>query len=55
MKIILSRKGLDCRWDQDENYAYLRSAYPGQEFVLDTNDYPEAVDWASELIENNAT
>jgi len=42
------------RWTQYENYAYLRSVGRGQEFVLDTKDYPEAVDWANDLIAKNA-
>lgn len=38
------------KWRFDNNYAYLQSVGRGQEFVLDTVDYPEAVDWAKGLI-----
>lgn len=43
------------RWDQDKNHAYLQSVGRGQEFVLDTKDYPEAVDWAEGLMARNAS
>jgi hypothetical protein len=42
------------RWQLDQNYVYLQSVARGQEFVLDTHDYPEAVDWAKRLIAENA-
>jgi hypothetical protein len=42
------------RWTQDENHAYLQSVGRGQEFVLDTEDYPEAVGWAKGLVANHA-
>jgi hypothetical protein len=32
------------------NYSIMRSAARGQEFVLDSGDYPEAVSWARRLI-----
>jgi hypothetical protein len=38
------------RWSCDADYAYLRSAMRGQEFVLNTAHYPEAVPWAVNLI-----
>ncbi|MCE7983145.1 MAG: hypothetical protein DYG89_18370 [Caldilinea sp. CFX5] len=38
------------RWACDDNYAYLRSAMRGQEFVLDTQDYPEALAWVTSLL-----
>ncbi len=38
------------RWSADDDYAYLRSAARGQEFVLDTADYPEALAWVRSLI-----
>lgn len=38
------------RWSWDDDYAYLRSAMRGQEFVLDTTYYPEAVVWATSLL-----
>ncbi len=42
------------QWQLDQNYVYLQSVARGQEFVLDTHDYPEAVDWAKRLIAENA-
>jgi hypothetical protein len=33
-----------------DNYAILESAGRGQEFVLDSRDYPEAISWARRLI-----
>jgi hypothetical protein len=42
------------RWRSDEDYTYLQSVGRGQEFVLDTVDYPEAVKWAKALITKNA-
>jgi len=33
------------RWTQSATSVQLRSAYPGQEFVLDLDEYPEAYDW----------
>jgi hypothetical protein len=42
------------RWGPpDGNYTYLRTVGRGQEFVLDTNDYPEAEGWAKTLIEQH--
>ncbi len=38
------------RWHCDKSYAYLRSVARGQEFVLDTADYPEASNWAQRII-----
>ena len=40
------------RWtpEPDAQYAYLNSQPRGQEFVLDCDDYPEAIGWASDLI-----
>ena len=33
------------RWTDCAESVRLRSAYPGQEFVLDLDEYPEAYDW----------
>ena len=33
------------RWTNRGTSVRLRSAYPGQEFVLDLDEYPEAYDW----------
>lgn len=42
------------RWTKnDSSTCLLQSAARGQEFVLDTNDYPEAKDWLKNLIKNN--
>lgn len=38
------------RWLCDDDYAYLRSAMRGQEFVLDTQHYPEALAWVISLL-----
>jgi hypothetical protein len=40
------------RWHNDGRHCLLKSAARGQEFVLDTKDYPEAVEWAGNLIMN---
>jgi hypothetical protein len=39
------------RWDKDDNYAYLKSVHQGQEFVLNTEYYPEAINWLKSLFE----
>ena len=39
------------RWSRDADYTYLRSAMRGQEFVLDTAHYPEAVEWVSRTVD----
>ena len=41
------------RWDKDDDWAYLQSVPRGQEFVLHLEDYPEALDWASNLIRDH--
>jgi hypothetical protein len=38
------------RWSVNDDYAYLHSAARGQEFVLDTTDYPEAFTWVRSLL-----
>lgn len=44
------------RWERDtETTVTLRSAPIGQEFVLDTNDYPEAESWVKSLFSNEAS
>ena len=47
---VLSYHGAPSRWTSDHNYTDLRSVGRGQEFILDTTDYPEAVEWARSLI-----
>ena len=38
------------RWRHDDEYAYLQSVGQGQEFVLDLQQYPEALGWLSGLV-----
>ena len=38
------------RWNYSRNHAYLQSVGRGQEFVLDLEQYPEALEWAFGLI-----
>lgn len=38
------------RWSCDADYAYLRSAMRGQEFVFDTQSYPEALQWVASML-----
>jgi hypothetical protein len=38
------------RWSRAGDHVTLQSAGRGQEFVLDTSHYPEAIGWAQELI-----
>ena len=40
------------RWKCDWDYAYLQGVGLGQGFVLDLEQYPEAVDWVSGLVSN---
>ncbi|MHB0914904.1 MAG: Nmad3 family putative nucleotide modification protein [Thermoleophilia bacterium] len=37
-------------WIRDSDGVILKSVPRGQEFVLDTKDYPEAIEWVSELL-----
>jgi len=39
------------RWRADGERVELRSAARGQEFVLDTASYPEAISWAADLLQ----
>jgi len=39
------------RWTLEDGHVMLRSASPGQEFVFDTEDYPEAMQWLEGLFE----
>jgi len=43
------------RWSHDGDRCLLRSVGRGQEFVLDTDDYPEALAWAHDLILSHGT
>jgi len=40
-------------WRRREGFMQLRTVGIGQEFVLDCDHYPEAVEWAAELIERH--
>ncbi len=42
------------RWHLDDDRVTLRAASRGQEFVLDTADYPEALPWIASLIQPSA-
>lgn len=38
------------RWRAGKNCVYLKSVPIGQEFVLDCDDYPESIEWLSEIL-----
>jgi hypothetical protein len=42
--------GAMSRWQLQDDHVLLQSAYRGQEFVLDTEQYPEAVQWVRDLL-----
>ena len=42
-------------WTRDDQYAYVQRRGPGQEFVLDLRQYPEALKWFSELVHDLGT
>ena len=37
-------------WQHDDDYAYVQRRGPGQEFVLDLRQYPEACGWISDFV-----
>jgi Nucleotide modification associated domain 3 len=37
-------------WQREDGYTLLRTAGRGQEFVLDCDEYPEALEWAAQLL-----
>jgi hypothetical protein len=39
------------RWSMEDEHTILRSVPRGQEFVLDTDEYPEAVEWVRSIVE----
>jgi hypothetical protein len=44
------------RWFIDDNYAYLKSTSPGQEFILDMEHYPpEAKQWVLDIITSGSS
>jgi hypothetical protein len=40
------------RWTPQNNHVILKTTSPGQEFVLDTEYYPEAIEWLKGLFED---
>ena len=48
-KTPLSYHG-NCKWKPNEGYVYVQRRGPGQEFVLDLDQYPEVTDWLVESI-----
>ena len=49
-KTSLTYHGDRARWKHDDKYSYLQSVGRGQEFVLDLQQYPEALGWISGLV-----
>lgn len=49
-KTCLSYHGNPKRWTMDGDRVILTTVGKGQEFVLDTNEYPQAIGWAEDLI-----
>ena len=37
-------------WHRDQRYAYVQRRGPGQEFVMDVQQYPEALNWVSQIV-----
>ena len=48
-KIPLSYHG-NCNWKPKDEYVYVQRSGPGQEFVLDLDQYPDVTDWLMESI-----
>jgi Nucleotide modification associated domain 3 len=46
----LSYHGSPARWTQKEDHLLLNTVGRGQEFVLDCEEYPQALDWLRELV-----
>jgi hypothetical protein len=49
----LSYHSKPTRWTDCGTSVRLRSAYPGQEFVLDVEEYPEAYDWLGRIFDGS--
>jgi Nucleotide modification associated domain 3 len=47
---VLTYHGDQSRWRQMNDGVMLKAASRGQEFVLDCDDYPEAITWLAELL-----
>jgi len=41
------------RWTNDPDSTHLKSAYPGQEFILDLNQYPESQTWLRKIFRHS--
>jgi hypothetical protein len=41
------------RWKREEDKVNLRTVGRGQEFVMDTTIYPEAITWFHDLVDSN--
>ena len=39
-------------WTRDEHYSYVQRKGPGQEFVLDLSEYPEALPWVAGSVDD---
>ena len=50
-KIPMTYHASPVLWRREDGYTLLRTAGRGQEFVLDCEEYPEAVEWAGSIIE----
>lgn len=46
---------LDYQFERAEQTVLLHSAAPGQEFVLDCDEYPEAIPWLARLLDSSDT
>ena len=51
-KSHLSYHGALSRWTRSSDFVQLQTVGRGQEFVLDCNDYPEALQWLIEIFAN---
>ena len=47
---VLTYHGDESRWQQVKDGVMLTAASRGQEFVLDCDDYPEAINWLAKLL-----
>ena len=47
---VLTYHGDQSRWQQVTDGVMLTAVSRGQEFVLDCDDYPEAINWLAELL-----
>lgn len=54
-KIPLTYHSSLARWQKTDNAVRLKAVARGQEFILNTAEFPEAVEWLKELIAVNST